>query len=664
MFGISSPLVRQGWPAELAWVHQASHLLLGLACLTLPVALIVLTRRRLPLLPLQIAFALFLIAVGFVNLLSLLGYHVPLDWTLGYVQLAAAVLAWVTVIILIMTVPRILSQGVPIVESPRVFSDTRAGHFVVALLAAVATVLIRGALDPFLKSDHAFVIPLVAVVFVAWQFGFAPALVTLLLSLAAFDFFFVTPRGNFMIESLSDQMAAGLSFTCGIAAATLGEAQRQARRRLERTLGKLQQVNDLLVASEQTLRESEERYRTLIEITPQFVWTAAADGMRNYFSGSWFKYTRLTAEASQGEGWLHAVHPDMRARIARIWQTAARQGSDYEAELQYRNGADGSYRWFLSRAKRITTDSRKDTWLGVSVDIDDRKRAEELLEQKVIARTRELAAANVALREEVASRTEAEKKEQSAHVELRRSNLELEQFAYAASHDLQEPLRKIQAFGGRLKGQYAEQLGQNGQDYLNRMLVSATRMQILIQDLLAFSRVSKKEHAYTRVPLSVVAADVVRDLEVPLEQAHARVTIGALPVIEADPTQMRQLFQNLIGNAVKFRKPEVAPEISIKAKEPTSVSEDATTLQQSCTIEFADNGIGFDDRHAERIFLMFQRLHGRDEYEGTGIGLAICRKIAERHGGTLTAKGRPGVGATFVLTLPITHKTPTSNHHG
>ena len=229
--------------------------------------------------------------------------------------------------------------------------------------------------------------------------------------------------------------------------------------------------------------------------------------------------------------------------------------------------------------------------------------------------------------------------------ELARSNAELEQFAYIASHDLQEPLRKVQAFGDRLLAGYGEVLGDQGRDYLERMQNAAARMQTLINDLLMYSRVTTKAQPFVSVDLAQVARGVLSDLETRIEQVGGRVEVGDLPTIEADPTQMRQLLQNLIGNALKFHKKDEAPLVKVYAGSLDG-------RDGGCQIIVEDNGIGFDEKYLDRIFQVFQRLHGRSEYEGSGIGLATCRKIVERHRGSITAKSVPEQGATFIVTLP------------
>ncbi|WP_017730900.1 PAS domain-containing sensor histidine kinase [Nafulsella turpanensis] len=237
--------------------------------------------------------------------------------------------------------------------------------------------------------------------------------------------------------------------------------------------------------------------------------------------------------------------------------------------------------------------------------------------------------------------------------ELERSNRELQDFAYVSSHDLQEPLRKIQAFGDRLLGKDYENLSDQGKDYVDRMLNAASRMQNLINDLLSFSRVTSKSKPFVKVKLDNVLSEVLSDLEVAIEKSKAEIIRSPLPEIEAEPTQMRQLFQNLISNAIKFRKENENPIINIYAKSLQRKAHlTATPGDQLTEIYVEDNGIGFDEKYLDKIFNIFQRLEGQ-KYEGSGVGLAICRKIAIRHGGDITARSQPGVGTRFIVTLAI-----------
>jgi len=227
--------------------------------------------------------------------------------------------------------------------------------------------------------------------------------------------------------------------------------------------------------------------------------------------------------------------------------------------------------------------------------------------------------------------------------ELSRSNAELEQFASVASHDLQEPLRKVQTFAAQLTASEHDRLSEQGQDFLRRMSDAAARMRTLIDDLLMFSRVSTKGRPFVAVDLGEIVAKVLLHLELSIKESGARVTVDVLPTIEADPVQMRQLLQNLIGNALKFRREGVVPDVQVSFEVTDHVAE----------LTVKDNGIGFDEQYATRIFGAFERLHGAAEYAGTGIGLALCRKIVERHHGTITANSGLGNGATFTVRFPI-----------
>ncbi|MBI4681671.1 MAG: PAS domain S-box protein [Nitrospirae bacterium] len=248
---------------------------------------------------------------------------------------------------------------------------------------------------------------------------------------------------------------------------------------------------------------------------------------------------------------------------------------------------------------------------------------------------------------------------------LKKSNEELEQFAYVASHDLQEPLRKVMTFGDRLKTKYADSLGENGKDYLERMQGAAGRMQTLINDLLSFSRVMTKAQPFVPVDLAAVTREVVTDLEIRIEQTGARIEVDKLEVIDADPLQIRQLLQNLIGNSLKFIKKDGTPVIKVSGKFVNSngkVPGRHLSDNGSYKITVEDNGIGFEEKYADRIFGVFQRLHGRSEYAGTGIGLSICKKIVVRHNGSITTQSSPGEGAKFIVTLPVKQQEGTANN--
>jgi two-component system sensor kinase FixL len=257
---------------------------------------------------------------------------------------------------------------------------------------------------------------------------------------------------------------------------------------------------------------------------------------------------------------------------------------------------------------------------------------------------------------DISARKKAEEEQARYAAELERSNRDLEQFAYVASHDLQEPLRKIRAFGDRLEVKCKDLLDETAQECVSRMQNAAERMQELIEGLLTLSRITRRAHDFVQVDLGEIVQQVVCDLEAQIERVQGRVEVAKLPTIQADPLQIRQLLQNLIANALKFHRPDEPPHVKIDARYvlPREQRHSRKSLaEERCRITVEDNGIGFDQQYAERIFGIFQRLHPRDVYEGTGIGLAICRRIVEYHGGQISVQSTPGKGSTFEVLLPV-----------
>ncbi|NJM87492.1 MAG: PAS domain-containing protein [Hydrococcus sp. RU_2_2] len=377
---------------------------------------------------------------------------------------------------------------------------------------------------------------------------------------------------------------------------------------LNSTLEQLQQ-------SQLALYESQERYAVAVAGANDGLWDWNLKFDQIYFSPRWkaiLGYQESEIEDCL-EAWFERVSPyDIEVLKWALQSHLAGQTPHFEYEYQMRH-KDGTYRWVSCRGLAVRDERGKPHRIAGSLgDITERKLAEA----------------------DLAKRT----------LELERSNRELEQFAYIASHDLQEPLRKIQSFSDRLQSKCASQLHDRDRDYLDRIHKSAKRMQTLIQDLLSFSRITTKAAPFVMVDLKTIILDVIDDLEIRIEQVRGCVEIGELFTIEADPLQMRQLFQNLLGNALKFHQPNKPPIVKIVGE---------IKGNNRCQISVTDNGIGFEQKYSDRIFQAFQRLHGRQQYEGTGIGLAICAKIVSRHNGAISCQSSPGQGATFLITLPL-----------
>ncbi len=410
--------------------------------------------------------------------------------------------------------------------------------------------------------------------------------------------------------------------------------------------------------AEIALEKSERRYRSLVVATSQAVWITNANGEVVEDIPSWRALTGQSEEEVKGWGWLDAIHPEDRGRTLQAWTQALKEKAIYQIEHRLQV-ADGSYRFFVVRAVPILdANDEIQEWVGTDTDITEQQAA---LRDRNLAQLA-LQQANEELEIKVQVRT-AEL--QKLNEELNRSNQELEQFAYVASHDLQEPLRAVMGYTQLLENEYQDCLDESAQEYFAYIIDGAKRMQQLIQDLLVYSRVGTRAQEFALVDCNVALNLALSNLHIAIAQSQAIITHDPLPKLLADKTQMVQLFQNLISNAIKFCRQE-PPQIHIgvlfrregEAEEellnPHSckdVINSVFTPHSEWLIWVQDNGIGIKSQYLERIFEVFRRLHTRREFPGTGIGLAICKKIVERHGGRIWAESKPGVGTVFYLTL-------------
>lgn len=383
------------------------------------------------------------------------------------------------------------------------------------------------------------------------------------------------------------------------------------------------------------LQQREQKFRVLADSMPQHVWTGDAEGNLNYFNRSVYDYAGLSLQQLMKKEWFKIIHPEDREATRNAWYKAVNTGEDFLFEHRFLRH-DGEYRWQLSRAIPQKDEAgRIQMWVGTSTDIQDQKLFTNELEKQVLQRTRELKKKNL---------------------DLEKMNKELQSFAYVSSHDLQEPLRKIQMFAARLLEKEKHTLSENGLNYFSGIQRAANRMQILIQDLLAYSRTNDTERTFKKTDLFEIIEEVKTDFKEALAQKKGEIVLEEVCEANVIPFQIRQLFHNLLSNSIKFASSERPLHIRVRCE---LVRGDKLKVivpfpeKIYCHISISDNGIGFDPQYKERIFEVFQRLHGKEEYSGTGIGLAIVKKIVDNHNGTITASGELNKGARFDIYFPV-----------
>ncbi|MBT1696408.1 PAS domain-containing protein [Fulvivirgaceae bacterium PWU4] len=377
-------------------------------------------------------------------------------------------------------------------------------------------------------------------------------------------------------------------------------------------------VNEKLRIQEE-LRQSEDRLRQISDFMPQIVWSTDAHGDHDFFNKRWYEFSGLTFEESKGEQWSRIVHPDDVERITSTWQRSLQTGQLYEVEFRFRR-YDGEYRWILARAMPLRqANGTIERWFGTSTDIHDQKTMSQKLETLVYERTKE----------------------------LKRSNEDLQQFAHVSSHDLKEPVRKIQVFSNMISDRFQQHLPQQVNVNIERIKKSANRIASMIEGVLLYSSLEGSSMMFEDIDLAHIISEVATELELVIAEKNAKINYADLPIIQGVPTMIYQLFYNLINNAIKFSKSGRQPIVTITSQ---LTVRNGRSFHQ---IIIEDNGIGFSNIYSEAIFTTFTRLHSKDDYEGTGLGLALCKKIVERHGGTISATGVDGEGAKFMIQLPV-----------
>ncbi|MDB5250105.1 MAG: histidine kinase [Segetibacter sp.] len=400
----------------------------------------------------------------------------------------------------------------------------------------------------------------------------------------------------------------------------------------------IKRKNEQLQLVATKLIESESQYKTLTNSLPIIIFSLNVHREIIYANDWLTNYTGLTIEDLNKHKWKNVIHPeDYKEFCVLLNEKIIPEASVIKTQSRLRHAASNEYLWHLASLSPVKDE--KDNllyWIGFLVDVNAQKVVEKTLQE------------NKVLEE---AQTILKKKEQGMQAninELNRSNIELSQFAFIASHDLQEPLRKIMLYSDYLLNRYEDVVDKKGVDYLRNMINASHRMRNLIDDILSFSHVNNKQLELKPIDLNIIAKEVLQDLDVLVAEKKAVTSLKPLPTIEADPVLISQLFNNVISNALKYSKEKTPPKISIYSK---------LQKNDSVSIYFKDNGIGFEEKYVEKIFTLFQRLHGKHSYKGTGLGLAICRKIVQLHNGTIEAKGELDKGATFIITLPVKYQS-------
>ena len=400
------------------------------------------------------------------------------------------------------------------------------------------------------------------------------------------------------------------------------------------------------IEAEQRIKESEERFRTMAESADVMIAVGDDTGNAVYFNHAWQEFTGRPIQSLLAYGWTDMLHELDRDNFVETYQHHFAERSAFNSEIRILN-RENMYRWIEIKAiPRISPDGTFAGFISTGIDITDRKETEQRLEQVVKDRTREL---------------------KDSNNDLQKSNAELAQFAYIASHDLQEPLRKITTFSQMLNNSMGNSLDEKSQNYLHKINTSITRMNTLIKDVLNYSELVEERSLFKQVSLTAILEGVIHDYDLLIEQKNAEINFSGLPEITAIPLQMSQLFGNLVGNALKFGRKDRRPRIEIVAGEalPETIRELRLNPSQKYTwVRFSDNGIGFKPEFADKIFHIFQRLHRKSEYEGTGIGLAMCKKIVLNHQGAINADGSSENGAIFNIYLPYRHESTPQRAFG
>lgn len=387
--------------------------------------------------------------------------------------------------------------------------------------------------------------------------------------------------------------------------------------------------------TETALREGESRFRNLADDSPMFVFIIEPDAHAtiSYWNKTWLDYTGQTFDEALGRAWNGIIHPDDVPKVFEIYGPAFEKKQPYYIPAVRIKRHDGEYRWYMFKASpRYLPNGEFNGYVGVGFDVDEQKTIKEKLEALVNERTKK----------------------------LQRSNEDLQQFAHVASHDLKEPVRKIRTFGNRLTQEFGTDLPEKAKFYVAKMESAATRLSAMIDGVLIYSSLDGAAGEYEMIDLNETIRNIKEDLELLIAQKNAIIQYRDLPPIEGSSILIYQVFYNLVNNSLKFSKNGIPPVLQINSEAVYKTDLIKYSLEgiedDYVKIIVKDNGIGFGANAVDKIFKTFSRLHSKDLYEGTGLGLALCKKIVERHGGAISAKGEENNGATFEIILPAKYR--------
>lgn len=389
------------------------------------------------------------------------------------------------------------------------------------------------------------------------------------------------------------------------------------------------------VLAERRLRESERRFRELANLSPVWIWITDNDINIEYANRALLDYVGVEKESEfTGQVWVDVVHPDDLAVVYAGFGKALEQQTGFALEYRVINHATSKFEWFKVLGVPKFEEGKMVGFIGTAMNIDKQKSFADQLKEEVSSRTKQLADSNLKLEE---------------------MNKELQSFAYISSHDLQEPLRKIQMFSEVLMEKEYDKLSSSGKTKFEKIQSAAYRMQSLINDLLSYSRTDTEKRVFETIDLKNLVDDVKNDLGEELSKKGGTITLKNSIEIEVVKFQFRQLMYNLLSNSIKYSRSDVAPVVTVETEIITnakSIDENLLNNKEYVQITITDNGIGFEEQFSKKIFEVFQRLHSKQEYVGTGIGLAIVKKIVQNHLGSISAEGIPGEGSVFKILVP------------